>query len=194
MTRISDMVKIYVKQRPYLKICLEKNILNYSATAREIKKHIRASPEAIKASLIRMSKSSRKRKKINQNKLLTILRNSSIEVKNKIAIVIAKDYLNISTLATVEGPNSFTHMIEESKLKNLKRRRIIKIEKGLDMISLLHPPEIEFVPGVDAFILDAIAAENININHLFSCHNDTLLIIKNTDTIKTFKILKELFS
>ena len=62
------------------------------------------------------------------------------------------------------------------------------------MISLLHPPEIEFVPGVDAFILDAIAAENININHLFSCHNDTLLIIKNTDTIKTFKILKELFS
>jgi aspartokinase len=193
MSTTSDLVKIYVKQRPYIKICLEKNILNYSATAREIKKRVRADPDTIKTSLIRLGKQIRKKRKVSENKLISILKNSSIEVKNKIAIVIAKDKINIPTIASVEGPSAFTHMVEESNLKNLKRKGIIKIERGLDIVSLLHPSDIEFVTGVDAFIFDALAAENINLNHLFSCYNDTLIVVKNTDTIKTFQILKDLF-
>jgi len=115
-------------------------------------------------------------------------------VKNKVAIVIAKDYLNITTLTSVEGPSAFTHMVEESRLKKLKKRGIIKIEKGLDIVTLLHPPEVEFVPGVVAFIMDVLSSENINLNHIFSCYNDTLLVVKREDTIRTFKLLTELMA
>lgn len=191
MSKIADLVKIYVKQRPYLQETLERGVVNYSALAREINKNLKVSPDAIKVALIRISRKLIKEKRATERKVLSILKHSSLEVKSKVAIIIARVELKIPFIAVAKGPSGWTYVVEESALKKLKRKNIIEIEKNLDLIKIVSPREIEKTPGIVAYLLSTLSAENINLVHMISCYKDTLLITQNVDTSKAFKLLSE---
>ena len=191
MPTTADLVRIYVKQRPHVRASLEEGIINYSALARQINKKIDASPEAIKIALMRMTREFKKSKKVMEQKILNVLRGSELEIKNKVAIVISKEELDIPIIARAKGPSGYTHIINESELKNIKKKNLIKVQDNLSLITIISSEDIEKTPGVVSYLLETIANENINLLEVISCYRDTLLVTTEIDTPKLFKILSE---
>jgi aspartokinase len=66
-----------------------------------------------------------------------------------------------------------------------------KIDYGYAIIHIKSPKEIEYTPGVAAFLLSTLASENINVVHLMDCREDTFLVIKEFDAPLSFKVLSE---
>ena len=191
MPTIADLVRIYVKQRPHIQEALEDNIVNYSALARKISKKIDGSPEAIKIALMRISREFIKKKKIKEQKILKVLKGSSLEIKSKIVLVISEEELDIPTIATAKGPSAYTNIIEESDFKKIKKKRLIKTQNNLTLITIISSEDIEKTPGVVEYLLKTIANENINLIEVISCYRDTLLVTTEVDTPKLFQMLSE---
>ncbi len=191
MAKISELVWLWVKQRPHVQEALEKRIVNHSALARVINREIKGSDEAIKMALIRIARKLRKKKKYFEKRILSILRDSTLEVRSKIAIVVSRKRIEGDFIAEAKVTSGYVYVVEESDLRNIKKKGIIEVEKNLDLIRINSPKEIEKIPGVTSYLLDSLSSENINLQHIIACHRDTLMITSEVDTPETFKILSE---
>ncbi|MBI4015132.1 MAG: ACT domain-containing protein [Candidatus Aenigmarchaeota archaeon] len=187
---IAEMVGIYVKRKPHVKEALEKGIVNYSALARLIRMETGGSEVAVKIALIRIASRLKKQKSEREKTILYLLRNSSMEIKFGVSIAISRSPVKADCLVQSRGPSGYVTVMEASVVKNLKGKDIIRSEHGLDLISIKSPAEIEKVPGVVAYLLDSLGAENINLLHVISTYRDTLLILRDMDTMKAVEILK----
>ncbi|MBL7160081.1 MAG: hypothetical protein ISS95_00800 [Candidatus Aenigmarchaeota archaeon] len=194
MPKTAELVWLYVKSHPYIQEALEKGIINYSALARKINKKVKGNQEAVKAALLRISRKLSKRKRDEEKKILAVLKGSSLEVKTKVAAVVSTGKLSIPAIARVKGLSGWTHIIDEENLKKLKRKGVLKIERNLDMIQIETPEEVMKTPGVDAYILSTLAAENINFSHIICCYKDNLLILNESQTMRAFEVLKRIVS
>jgi len=189
MTKVSELVWLWVKRRPYAQEALEKGIVNYSALARMVNREIRASDAAVKAALIRTGARLRGQRKGAEAKVLAVLRNSSLDVRAKVATVVSRDRVE-GAIVSAKGPGGWVSVVDEGK--SWTRPASARIEKGLDLIMITSSRDIENVSGVIAYIMQRLAAENINIIHMTSASTDTLLVIRDVDTPKAFKILSEM--
>lgn len=189
---ISEQVWLYVKNKPYLQEILAKKIVNYSALARQINREMKVSEEAIKASLIRITRKLRKQKAGTEQKILSLLRNSTLEAKTKTAIVVAKKKLDLPVIASFRGPSAWSYIVEEKDLKKISRKDVYEITKNMDILLIISPKEIDKTSGVMAYVLGILANENVNLLHVISCYRDTLLMVHEVDTAKAFSILKEI--
>ncbi len=191
MAKIAELVWLWVKQRPYMQEALSKGIANYSAVARLANKEIKASHEAVKIALIRAGRKLVKRNIEAEKKILAIIKNSSLEIQSKVAIIISREKLSGEVIASAKTPSGFVSIVEESQVSKIFKKGVIEIEKNVDLIKIISSKEIEKTPGVVSYFLSTLAAENINLVHLISCYKDTLLITHEADTAKAFKILSE---
>lgn len=191
MPKIAELVWLWVKRRPYVQEALEKKLVNYSALARLINVELKASPAAVKAALRRISRRLAKERIAAEQRVLTVLRGSSLEVKNKIAVVIARERLDVPVIASAKGPSGYTHIVEESMLPKIKRKNIVETQRNLDLITITSSREIQTVPGVITYLLNTLSAENINLLHITSCYLDTLLVLRDVDTVKAFELLTQ---
>lgn len=199
MEKVSELVWLYVKRRPFLKENIREGTINYSALARKIaidalgdKKHT----NAIKMALVRLTKKMAKKEEDLEERILKILKKSSISVRTKIAVIIStKELEDIDYLSYVEGKGFVTYILEEKKLEKIRKsKRIISSEQNLNLIIIHSPPDVEETPGVIAHILNSLAAEGINVVEFVSCYTDTLLVIKQADTTRTYELLSILTS
>lgn len=188
---IAQQVWIYVAKKPYVQEALEQDITNYSALARRIAKELGASPDAVKAALLRTAAKLKKAKKKREQKITALLRKSTFEIKNKIAAIHSPKALDIEALAFSHTPSGYIYIIPEPALAKLKNKRYLEIEEGLSAIILQHKEEVEEVVGVAAFLFSALASENINILHILDAREDTLLVLKEWDAPLAFKTLAE---
>jgi hypothetical protein len=193
-SQISQLVWLYVKRRPFLKEILRSKIVNYSALARKISKEAFGSKKhqnAVKMALVRLSKRMYEREEDLEGKILDVLRKSSLSIRNKVAVVIAsREIEGLRYLSYAESRGIVTYVIEENELGKIERTKsILSTEMNLNLVSIHSPVELEETPGVIAHILDALASEGINIAEFLSCYTDTLLVIKQADTEKVYKIL-----
>jgi aspartokinase len=192
MPSISENVWLWIKGKPYVQEALERGIINYSALARVINKEMGGKNfEAVKAALRRMNRKLVKQRKNMEGKVLKILRSSNLEVKNKIAVIISNKRLEIPTIATAKSVSGFTHILEENEMNKIKSKDFLKIRKGLSLITIRSPEKLEETPGVIAYLLSSLAAENINVVEFVSCYKDTLLVFKDSDVLRAFEILSE---
>lgn len=197
MEKISELVWLYIKRRPFLKEILRERIVNYSALARKIsleafgtKKH----ENAVKMALVRLSNKIIQKEEDLEGKILQLLRGTSISIRSKVAVVIStRELEDIDYLSFVEGKGFFTYILEEKELEKIRKSKSIKImETNLNLITLHSSPELEEVPGVISHILNALASEGINVAEFVSCYTDTLLVIKQADTARAYEILSSL--
>ena len=72
------------------------------------------------------------------------------------------------------------------------RGRRLEMEKNLNLITIESPEELEEVPGVISHMLGALASEGVNVVEFISCYTDTLLVIRETDTEKAYRLLAAL--
>jgi hypothetical protein len=199
MENISGLVWLYVKQRPFLKEVLREGIVNHSALSRKICIEAFGSLErqdAVKMALIRLGGRIDRLESDLEGKILAVLKESSMVVKSKVAVVICKGELEgVRPLSQVKSGRHVTYIMEQRELEKLPRSRLLwKSEENLNLITIESPEELEEVPGVISYILGALASEGVNVVEFISCYTDTLLVVKQADTEKAFRILSSIMS
>ncbi len=196
MESVSQLVWLYVKQRPFLKEVIREGVVNYSALARKISITAFGSPDkqnAVKMALIRLGRREDLLESDLESKILAVLKKSSMVMKNKVAVVIAKRELEgVSPLSTAKSGRHLTYILEQRELEKLHSRLIWKSEEDLNLIIIESPEEVEEVPGVISYILGSLASEGVNVVEFISCYTDTILVVKASDTERTYKILSSI--
>jgi hypothetical protein len=195
--KISELVWLYVKRRPFLKEMLRGRIANCSALARKIsmeafgtKKH----QNAVKMALVRLSGRIREKEEDLEGRIIALMKKSSLSVRNKVAVVIASRELGgLRSLSYAQSKGVITYIVEEKELERAGRQKgVIRIQPNLNLLSIHSPPSLEETPGFMAYILDAMAGEGINIVEFVSCYTDTLFVVRQADTARAYEILSSM--
>jgi hypothetical protein len=198
MEKISELVWLYIKRRPFLKEILREGITNYSALARKICMEAFGNIDhesAVKMALVRLSNKIGAKEEDLEGRILKVLGDSSISILNKVAVVVTTKEIDVEPLSVVEGKKFFTYIMEEKEMKKIRKTKSILLTKiNLNLITIHSSPELEEVPGVISHILNALASEGINVVEFVSCYTDTLLVIKQADTTRAFEILSAITS
>jgi hypothetical protein len=197
--KTSELVWLYIKRRPFLKGLIIEGVVNYSSLARKIcleafgdlKKF-----DAVKMALQRLMGKMADKEEGIEGKVLKVLKDSSITIKNKVAVVISsKEIEDIKPISQVQSRHFITYIINQSDLANVRKAKSIwKIEDTLNLITIQSSAEIETTPGIISTILNSLAFEGINVIEFISCYTDTLLVIQESDTTKAYEVLNSLVS
>lgn len=187
---VSENVRLFVKGKPYLQEALERGVINYSALARVIEVEIGGkSFDAIKAALMRLGRRFAKERRNAEQRMLKVVRSSRLEMRDRIAVIISGGRLDVPAIASAKSTSGYTYIIDERDADNVKNRNLLKVQAGLSMITIISQESLEDTPGVIAYFLSSLAAENINVVEFVSCYRDTLLVFKDADVTKAIEIL-----
>lgn len=196
MESTSELVWLYVKQRPFLKEVLRQGVVNYSALARRICADAFGSQKrqnAVKMALIRLGQRMDDLESDLEARILSVLKGSSMVLKSKVAVVISKRELEgISTLSNVRSGRHMTYILEQREMEKIPNKALWKKEENLNLIIIESPESVEEVPGVISYILGALASEGINIVEFISCYTDTILVVKQAETERAYRILSSI--
>lgn len=210
MPTTTELTEKYLTEHPSILDCLKNGIINYSKLSRKIAKELNLEKKTtIEAILIacRRYEAKIKNEKILEDNILKILKNSELEIKNKIIVIIIdkKKYFGrimeiekqvrivTDTFYSIEGSKVFTIITSEKNLPNLKKffkNNIIKISKNLAMITIKSPKELENTPGVNAFVYSKFRENGINIVEQMSCWTDTIMVINEKDIPEVMSFLR----
>ena len=207
---ITKLTEKYIAEHPSIKDALKKGMINYSKLARQVAKDLEIDlKKNFDAILIACRRYYRKVKDeaILERKIRQILKESKVQVKNKIiAVVLEKniymdDLLNLEKDAKkkqedfriIEGANAITIITTEEFLDRIQKsfkNKILRENKQLAEITIKSPQEIESTSGVISYLYSLFGEHGINITETMSCWTDTIFIIKEEDTGKAMGILR----
>ena len=137
MPTTTEQTEKYLAEHPSIKDCLKSGIINYSKLSRKISKELNIEKKtSIEAILIacRRYETKIKNEKIFENEILKILKQSELEIKNKIIVCILdkKKYLDkiieiekkaqkrTDIFYAIEGSKVFTIITTEKYLEDLE--------------------------------------------------------------------------
>lgn len=207
---ITKLAEGYILRHPSVKDCLKNGVINYSSLSRKIAAELKLDPKKnFDAILIACRRLKRKLKNedISEKKILEVLKDSKIEIKNKvIAIVLEKDIFfgNLLSLEkeikkdkeifrVIEGLSAITIITSEnflSRIQKIFKSKIIVENKRLAEITIKSPKEIENIPGAYAYLCSLFGENNINIVETLSCWTDTIFLIKEEDAGKVIGLMR----
>lgn len=172
-------VELYISKRPYIKEALAEDVINYSALARKICREDKIDSEsAVKAAVSRYQEFVAENRAQRKSKVEDVLEESSLTVRSNIEVEKTGSY-DSESIVSAKTTNGFTNMVSGG-------------EKSL--VTLESPEELEETPGVIEFILSFLAAENINVDQLISCREDTHLIVDQEAGPEVLELLQERIS
>ena len=207
---ITKLTENYISEHPSIKDCLKNGLINYSSLSRQIASELNLNlKKNFDAILIACRRFKRKLKKeeIHENKILKILKESKVEIKNKvIAVVLEKDifFENLINLEkeikkrneifrVIEGASGITIITTEDFLDLIKKyfkNKIIIENRNLAEITIKSPKEIETTPGTYAYMCSLFGENNINIVETLSCYTDTIFLIEEKDVGKAVNLMR----
>ncbi|MBS3100667.1 ACT domain-containing protein [Candidatus Woesearchaeota archaeon] len=207
---ITKLAERYIMEHPSIKDCLKKGLVNYSSLSRQIASDLNLNPRKnFDAILIACRRLKRKLKKGGdfEEIILKILKQSKIEIKNKIiAVVLEKDifFENVLTIAkeikrkkevfkVIEGVSGITIVTTEDFLPLIRKyykNKVILENRNLAEITIKSPKEIETTPGTYAYVCSLFWENNINIVETLSCWTDSIFLIKEEDVGKAINLLR----
>ncbi|MCP3683474.1 MAG: ACT domain-containing protein [bacterium] len=206
----AEITNEYVNNHPYVKNCLKKGLINYSALARHIAKELKIEKQSSKEAILIASRRihEKLRKEFAQEKdVLTLLLKSEIEIKTKISVFIVEksiDYDLFQIIQTqikkelgfsylIEGSANYTIITQEKFSKLIQKELqsyILKSNKNLVLINIKTSEEIENILGVSAYLTSLFAENGVNIYEIISCWTDTIFIIDYKNLNKSIDFLK----
>jgi len=210
MTNVTNLTEQYIAEHPFLKDSLKKGLINYSSLTRQIcndlNLNLKKNFDAILIACRRFY-GKIKSEATTEKKILDILKNSKLEVKNKINyLVLDKDIFfpnlfeiekeakkSLETFHLIESPSAITIITTEpfaSNLKNQFKNKIKKENKNLVEVVLKSPKEIETTFGVISYLYSLLGENNINIFETLSCWTDTIFLIDEKDLGKVMGLLR----
>lgn len=195
MNSIATSVKVWVEDHPFVLEALEVGIINYSALARTIQKELdNAHFESIKKALTRLGEIKQKQRLKREEKVKHLLKNSSFEIKNKVAVIRSNEQLNIEQLAQSKTESGYTTILLEAKIKEISAnlRKKTSVSTGHSYISIVSSKQVEETPFVVVYLLSALATEKINVVEIISCREDTVIVIDEIDAPSAFAVLSDI--
>jgi len=207
---ITKTTEDYINEHPSIKDCVRKGMINYSALTRKIASDmeldLKKNFDAILIACRRYYNKVRK-EKVLEDKILDILRQSKLEVKNKIVVVLVEKDVYYGHLLElqkeVKKKAELFHIIEGSStmtvitsheflgdIKKLLRNKIMKITENLAEVTLKSSEDMEDTPGVVAYLATLLAENGINIIETMSTWTDTLFVIAEKDIAKVMELLR----
>ncbi len=203
----AELTREYIDSHPSIRDCISKDLVNYSSLARQIMRELGLTHEeailaACRRYAMKLSKSD------FEGQIIGLFRESTLEVKSKICIVIAKnDWIVLknleevvkkilaekSALQIIQSSNAITVMSEDKHLPMIQRaigdEYIVRIREELAEITLKSPTKIEDIPGSFAYISGILAENGINLVEALSCYTDTIFVVEKDIVMHAFEIL-----
>ena len=187
---VAQLVRETIQMRPSLLDALNMKIVNYSALARTLQKEMgEGSIEAVKAAVIRVSDEIASDRKLREEAVQSILKESKVRLQDKIAVVISPVKLDIPHIVTAHLTDQYVYVVDQTTMKE-KLEDSVKVQSNLVALILLSPPRVETTPGFVAFITQLLASRNINIVEFISCSTNTIIILDGQDSLKAFSLLQ----
>ncbi len=185
---IAQEVREYLKNRPYILEALEKGIVNLSELSRQIQKELKIKNIiAIKAALRRFAEELQKHKHKREEKVLKILKASTITLHDGNSVVVTTKPLETEDKIKVNLGGKFVYLTDKNNLGKING--VLQKHEDCVMIVIHSPAELEATPGVVAFLTSLLAEQNINIVEFISCWTDTIIVVEKKDSLKTYAIL-----
>jgi len=186
---IAQLVRDTVRMRPSLMDALKMRIVNYSALARILQREIGSgSIVAIKAAIIRISEELAAERGLQEERVLSILRESKVRLQDKIAVLISPEVLDIPYLVTAYLTDSYVYIVDQTRLKEEIPSQV-QVTSNLVALILISPPRVEVTPGFVAFITGLLASREINIVEFISCSTNTVIVLDSKDALNAFSLL-----
>ena len=210
MANITKLTEGYIAEHPFVKDCLKKGLINYSSLTRQICLDLNLDAKRnFDAVLIACRRFYNKIKSeaTIEKKILEILKNSKIEVRNKInAVVLEKgiffpNLLDIEkeakksneTFHIVDGATAITIITSDEFAKKTTqtfRNKIIKESGDLVEVILKSPRQIETTAGVISYLYSLLGENDINVYETLSCWTDTIFLVEEKDLSKVMALLR----
>lgn len=193
---IANVVRLYLKNKPYLLEALENGVANQSAMARIIARELGIKDYlAVKAAIRRYFETIKKNRQNIEMRALSVLKYNTLTLLEGIAVLITNADLEIQNTAKVKIESYYVYLTEKNKAHALgqkQRRSIIKSYENCSAIIINSAEKIESVSGVMAFVTSLFAEHDINLIELISCYTQTILVISRSDTLKAYELLSDL--
>lgn len=210
MVNITKLTEEYISEHPFVKDCLKKNLINYSSLTRQLCLDLNLNVKSnFDAVLIACRRYYRKIKTeaTTERKILEILKNSKIEVKNKIdTLVLEKDIIisnlfdlqkeakkEMETFHIIDGSSAITIITSNEfskKIRNIFKNKIIKENTNLVEVILKSPKQIETTAGVVSYLYSLLGENGINIYETLSCWTDTIFLVEEKDLSRVIEFLR----
>lgn len=187
---IAKRVRETIQMRPSILDALKMRVVNYSALARRLKEEMgQGSVEAIKAAVIRIGEELASERDLQEERILSILRESKVRLQDKIAVIISPEMLEVPYLVAAYLTDSYVYVVDQTRLKGGLPRNA-RVTSNLVALILISPPRVERTPGFVAFITQLLAGRNINIVEFISCSTNTVIVLEPKDALKAFSLLQ----
>jgi len=187
---VAQNVRNHLRNKPYLLEALEKGIVNLSELSRQIQRELKINDTAaIKAALRRYSEELQKHKQKREEKVLQLLKRSTITVYDRKSVMITGKELDLKAMK-VDLPDKFVYLLDRSELP-ARINSLVKHD-NCTMIVVHSPEELEATPGVVAFLATLLAEQNVNIVEFISCWTETILVVEKKDSLKTYEVLSNM--
>lgn len=188
---IAEEVRLYIKNKPYVKEALEKGIVNLSSLTRQIQEELDIENfEAIKAALRRLSEDMKKTKHKREERVLQILEKSKIIIYDGDIVLITDEPIEIEDKFRVNLGKNYVYLLEKNKLPK-ETDDIIRKTENCTTILIESPNDIEKVPGVVAYLTSLLTEQNVNIFEFISCWRYTIIVVDRKDALRAYEVLSE---
>lgn len=191
----ASIIRLYLKNRPYMREALENGIVNLSALSRLIQKELRLKDYyAVKAAVRRYYQHLEKVKQSIEQRALLVLKDNKITILDGISIIVAEKDLDIRNSAKIKIDQYYIYLVDSTSLKKAKinAHYIIKKYENCSAVNIHSEENVENVSGVMAYVTSLFAEHNINILELISCYTENVLVIRREDTLKGYELLSEI--
>ena len=209
MVSIAKTTEEYIKGHPGIRECFRAGLINYSALTRKIATDLGLDAKKdFDAILIACRRyfSKVKKEPLADNKILEVLKNSKLEVKNKVIDIIVEKNVFFNNLLDlqkevkkreerfniIEGTKTITLITSMEFLdyiKKLFKKKIIKVYDHLAEVIIKSSNNLIETPGVVAYLSTLLAENGINIIEIMSSYTDTLIVINEKDIAKVMDVL-----
>ena len=187
---VARLVREAIQMRPSLLDSLKMGIVNYSALARMLQEEIgEGSTEAVKAAVIRIAEDLSKDRRLQEEEVRGILKESKVRLQDKIAVLISPIKLDIPYIVTAYLTDSYVYIVDQTGLgKDMLKE--VQVMSNLVALVLLSPDRVETTPGFVAFITQLLSGHDINIIEFISCFTNTVIVLDTKDALKAFSLLQ----
>lgn len=208
--KVSKITEEYIATHPSVKDCLKKRLINYSSLARQVCNDIgldeKKNFDAVLISCRRFYNKIRT-EATTERKILDILRESKLEIRNKISsVVLEKDivfsYLidmekmakkMLETFHIIEGTTAITVIASAEfsrKVNQTFKNKVIKENTSLVEVTLKSPKQIITTAGVVAYLFSLLGENGINVLDTLSSWTDTIFLIEEKDLSRVMELLR----
>jgi hypothetical protein len=193
---VSDVVRMYLKSKPYTLEALGSGIVNYSALARVIQKSLRIKNYgAVKAAVVRYAEHLDYVMGNIEKAALPVLKQNKLSLLDGITVIVADKKFEIENDAEVKIDSYHVYLTGKAAVRAMpkkERDHVVKLHEDCSAIILYSAEKLENIPGVMAFLTSLLAEQNINIVELISVYTETIFVVNKEDALRSYQMLSEL--